>query len=71
MKKARFHYEVAAMAGHETARINLGCLENDSGNIVRALKHWLIAASAGCFRAMDVEKRATSTFVFSNSSIAC
>jgi len=53
MKKARFHYEVAAMAGHETARNNLGCLENDSGNIVRALKHWLIAASAGCFRAMD------------------
>jgi hypothetical protein len=54
MKKSKFHYEAAAMAGDEVARCIVGCLENDSGNIIRALKHWKIAASAGCFHAMHV-----------------
>ena len=27
MKKAKFHYEAAAMAGHEVARYNIGSLE--------------------------------------------
>jgi TPR repeat protein len=52
MKKAKFHLEAAAMAGHEVARSNLGILETKSGNMERAIKHWTIAASAGCFRAM-------------------
>jgi hypothetical protein len=37
MKKAKFHYENAAMAGHEAARINIGVLECNSGNKVRAI----------------------------------
>jgi hypothetical protein len=41
------------MAGDEHARINLGSVEGKSGNIERAMKHWMIAASAGCFRAMN------------------
>jgi TPR repeat protein len=53
MKKAKFHFEAAAMAGHEGARYNLGILEYNSGNIERALKHWTIAASAGCYTAME------------------
>jgi TPR repeat protein len=51
-KKAKFHYETAAMAGHEGARYNLGCAEHDSGNVGRAVKHLTIAASAGEHDAM-------------------
>ena len=52
-KKAKFHYEAAAMAGHEIARSNLGAVEYDSGNKERGVKHWIIAASSGSFCAMD------------------
>jgi tetratricopeptide (TPR) repeat protein len=52
LKKAKLHYEVAAMAGHEQARNNLGVLEAQSGNMERAFKHWTIAASAGHYKAM-------------------
>jgi TPR repeat protein len=52
MKKAKFHFEAAAMAGHEMARYNLGAIEYNSGNVEQAIKHWKIAASAGCYRAM-------------------
>ena len=52
LKKAKFHYEAAAMTGDEAARMNLACLENKSGNSERAVKHLRIAASAGCCRAM-------------------
>jgi TPR repeat protein len=41
MKKTKFHWEAAAMAGNEVARYNIGCLEFKSGNIERAVKHWL------------------------------
>ena len=33
MKKANFHYEVAAMAGHEEARFNLGIMDAKSGKM--------------------------------------
>jgi TPR repeat protein len=33
LKKAKSHYEAAAMAGHEVARCNLGGLGYNSGNI--------------------------------------
>jgi TPR repeat protein len=52
VKKAKFHLEIAAMAGDEEARYNLGCMEAQFRNIERAVKHWTIGASAGCFRAM-------------------
>jgi TPR repeat protein len=52
VKKAKFHFEAAAMAGDEVARNNLGSLEYNSGNIERAIKHLRIAASAGSFDAM-------------------
>jgi len=47
LKKAKFHYEAAAMAGHEVARCNLGCFEAETDNMGRAVKHWITAASAG------------------------
>jgi TPR repeat protein len=40
------------MAGHETARNNLGYIEAQSGNRERAVKHLKIAASAGHYYAM-------------------
>jgi TPR repeat protein len=52
LKKAKFHFEAAAMAGHEVARCNLGAREAESGNMERAHKHWTIAASAGHYIAM-------------------
>jgi TPR repeat protein len=33
VKKAKFHYETAAMAGHEYARYNIGLMEFNSGNM--------------------------------------
>jgi TPR repeat protein len=51
-KKEKFHYEAAAMAGHEVARLNLGAIEMKSRNSQRAVKHWTIAASAGYHTAM-------------------
>jgi TPR repeat protein len=46
LKKTKF------LAGHEVARYNLACVEYNSGNIERALNHWIIAASAGGYHAM-------------------
>ena len=53
LKKAKFHFEAAAMAGHENAIYNLGIIEYNSGNMERAVKHWTIAASVGEYDAMN------------------
>jgi TPR repeat protein len=52
-KRAKVHYEAAAMAGHDMARNNLGIMEAQSRNMQRALKHWMISASAGNHYAMN------------------
>ena len=52
IKKAKFHLEAAAMAGNEVARNILGTMDANSGNMERAIKHWTIAASSGCFCSM-------------------
>jgi tetratricopeptide (TPR) repeat protein len=62
LKKAKFHFEAAAMAGNDGARNNLAIIcEKELGNMEQAVKHWIIAASAGCFHSMQlancVEKR--------------
>ena len=46
-KKANHHWEIAAIAGHVRARYNLGAMEGDIGNHHRAVKHFMISASAG------------------------
>jgi TPR repeat protein len=51
-KKANFHFEAAAMTGHDIARCNLGLMEYNSGNMERAVKHWTISASGGCYQSM-------------------
>lgn len=52
-KKAEFHYEPAAMAGHEVARFNLGCMEAQSRNMDRSVKHSIIATLVGHCGAMN------------------
>ena len=62
LKKAKIHYEAAAMAGDEVARGNLAKMEFESMNFAymelefgkkeRAVKHLRIAASAGCYSSM-------------------
>ena len=52
-RKAKFYLEAAAMAGHEGARNDIGHLEFlQFNNTDRAIKHWIIAASAGSYLAM-------------------
>ena len=46
-KEIIYHYEEAAIGGHPSARYNLGCEEMDNGNVERAVKHWIIAATQG------------------------
>jgi TPR repeat protein len=81
LKKAKFHWEAASMAGHEVSRNNLGILEAEYGKIDRAVKHWTIAASAGCYEAMNYLRlifeqghvsidAINSTLVFYNNSCA-
>ena len=48
MKKATHYYELAAMRGHVKARHNLGIVEENAGNMDRAMKHYMISAGAGC-----------------------
>ena len=69
MKKSKFHNEAAAMAGNELARCNLGIFEMESGNIERAVKHWTITASAGCFGSMHFLIKQFESGVVSRESI--
>ena len=45
--KENYHLEIAAIAGHPRARHNLGCNEGSNGDIERAVKHFIIAATQG------------------------
>ena len=46
-KKATYYYELAAIGGNIYARHNLGAIEEDAGNMNRALKHFMIATGCG------------------------
>lgn len=56
MNKALHYYELAAMGGNILARHNLGCLEGNSGNLHRAMKHFIMAAKAGDEDSVDKVK---------------
>eukprot|EP00571_Detonula_confervacea_P017361 CAMPEP_0172300276 /NCGR_PEP_ID=MMETSP1058-20130122/2397_1 /TAXON_ID=83371 /ORGANISM="Detonula confervacea, Strain CCMP 353" /LENGTH=139 /DNA_ID=CAMNT_0013010007 /DNA_START=276 /DNA_END=695 /DNA_ORIENTATION=+ len=56
VKKAKYHWEIAAMAGNEQARYLLGGLETDGGDMNRALKHWMISAMGGHDPSMEAMK---------------
>jgi len=46
-KLAMHHMKLAAIGGHETARYALGLMEEQNGNIDRAMKHYMISAKCG------------------------
>ena len=69
LKKAKFHYEAAAMAGHEVARSCVGSLECNSGNMERAVKHLAIAASAGDYDAMQMLQESFNSGFVNRESI--
>ena len=47
-KRAVYHFEQAAIAGHPDSRNNLGRFELfNNNNLDRAIKHWSIAANLG------------------------
>lgn len=52
-KKAKRYYELATKGGHIIARYNLGCMERDTGNFNRAIKHLMIAARSGHKLSLD------------------
>ena len=56
MKKAQHYWELAAMLGDVEARCNLGVLEWNVGNYIRAFKHYMIAATVGSKDALDEVK---------------
>ena len=56
-KKAIHYFELAAMHGDIDARHNLGVIEGKAGNYLRALKHFIISASAGCKKSLDMVKK--------------
>ncbi|KAL7526153.1 hypothetical protein ACHAXR_001346, partial [Thalassiosira sp. AJA248-18] len=47
MKKAKYHWELGAMGGDVSARHNLGFVEGKAGNMIRAMKHFMISAGFG------------------------
>jgi len=56
-KKANHYYEQAAMGGCVIARYNLGLVEQERGNIDRALKHYTIAVRDGESDSLEMIKR--------------
>ena len=48
MKKAEHYTELAAMAGNDIARFNLGIMEEHEGSLDRSIKHHMIAVKDGC-----------------------
>ena len=47
-----YHLEKAAIGGHPEARYNIGCVEEENGNMERAVKHLIIAANHGYEKSM-------------------
>ncbi len=52
--KAVYHFRIAAIGGHPTARYSLGYIEGLNGNFERAVKHFIIAANLGCADSMNI-----------------
>eukprot|EP00985_Skeletonema_marinoi_P035353 scaffold46341_cov80-Skeletonema_marinoi.AAC.1 len=61
--KEIYHLEEAAIGGHPDARFNLGYHEGESGNIERAVKHYIIAAKQGDDSIQSLLEKFRSGFV--------
>jgi TPR repeat protein len=51
-EKGIYHLQKAAIGGNPTARHNLAVIEGKSGNVERAMKHYIIAANLGSDKSM-------------------
>ena len=51
---ALYHYQQAALGGNEMARYKLGCIEENAGNIDKAIKHFTIAVGTGHKESLDI-----------------
>ena len=52
-EKEVYHWEKAAIGGNPIARHELACIEEENGNIERAVKHYIIAANLGHEESME------------------
>ena len=52
-KKAMHYYELAAIGGGVQSRHNLGIMEKKTGNMERALRHFIIAAEGGFVKSLQ------------------
>jgi hypothetical protein len=57
------------MAGDKTAGYNLGSIESYAGNVEKAVKHWMIAASVGEYHAMNAPRKCFEKGQVSRESI--
>ena len=64
-KKAVYHLEQAAIAGHTAARGLLGVQEMKNGRPERAVKHFIIAANLGCDTSLKLTKEFFVRGIFS------
>ena len=55
-KKAKYYLGLAAIKGDDTARNNLGILEEKDGNMDRALKHYMMSARGGRSESLEAIK---------------
>ena len=53
-RKAIHYYELAAIGGDGSARYNLGNMEENAGNLDRAVKHYLIAVGCGHVKSLNM-----------------
>jgi len=60
-KKSTYYYEMGAMRGCVTARHNLGTIEEKTGNMDRALKHYMISVRNGNSKSLKEIKRLYSS----------
>jgi len=54
MNKTEHHWKLAAIGGHEGARLNLGSMDYNDDNIDRAMKHYMISAKSGYDKALKL-----------------
>jgi TPR repeat protein len=58
MDRAAFFYRIGALRGHIVARNNIAYSEyNNLGNHEIGIRHWKIAAEAGCQHSLDALKK--------------
>lgn len=62
-EKTMQHTMIAAMGGHERSRFNLAVMDEALGNMDRAMKHFMIAASSGYDCLKDVGEGYKAGFV--------